>query len=110
MRKYVALFITICIIVCFIFYNYPKDPQVISSITTMDTVYLTILVNQREARNRKKLEEKIIEMCKTDSFDSIKLWTGEKNIISRWNISVYSSRRELKKGTAFMIIKHQEGE
>lgn len=41
----------ICIILVLIFANIPQKPRIISSITTFDTAYLTILVDKFETRN-----------------------------------------------------------
>jgi hypothetical protein len=103
-------FVIILLFACLIAIGMPEKPKLISNITTLDTSYLTILVDVREIRNREKLEEKILKMCREDTFDSIKLWTDDRERTSRWNISVYSSKRELEEGNAAMIIKYQEGE
>ena len=88
----------------------PKKPQLISNITTLDTSYLTILVDSREIGNREKLEEKLIQMCREDAFESMKLWSADRERTTRWNISVYSSKKELEYGKEVMRIKYQEGE
>ena len=110
MRKKWIIFCAILMAAGTIIVNRPHKPRLISHITTLDTSYLTILVDVREIGNREKLEEKILKMCREDTFDSIKLWTEDRERTSRWNISVYSSRRELEDGKAVMTIKYQEGE
>ncbi len=99
----------ICIIVCVIFSNLPQKPRLISSITSFDTTYLTILIDKRETENIKKLEEKIIKMCREDLFDNMKLQTEEKPLAKRLHISVYTSKTNLEKGTPFLIIKNDAG-
>jgi hypothetical protein len=49
-------------------------------------------------------------MCKQDSFDGMKLWTNDKEKSLRWNISIYSSRKEMEKGHIFMTVKYEEGD
>ena len=110
MKKMCKLLSIFCIVVILAMVFLPKKPKLISNITTLDTAYMTILVDWRETGNREKLENKIIQMCKQDSFDGMKLWTNDKERSLRWNISVYSSRKELEKGHSFMTVKYEEGD
>lgn len=95
----------ICVIVVIIFVNMPQRPKIISSITTLDTAYLTILVDKSETGNIKKLEEKLLQMCKEDSFENIKLQTEDKPLEKKLHISVYTSNYALKKGIPYLIIE-----
>lgn len=101
---------SICIIVGVTFVNMPQKPKLVSSITTLDTAYLTILVNKRETKNVEKLEEKLLQMCREDDFDNIKLHTEDKPAAKKWHISVYSSQRDLEKGNRCLTITHEEGD
>lgn len=101
---------TICIIVCLIFVNVPHKPKLVSSITTLDTAYLTILVDKIEIKNVKKLEEKLLQMCREDSFENIKLQTSDKAMPKKLYISVYVSQYDLESGNVYMTIKNDAGE
>ncbi len=100
----------ICIIATLIFGNIPQKPRIISSITTFDTAYLTILVDKKEIRNVKKLEEKLLQMCKEDQFKDIKLQTEDKVLPKNLCISVYISQKGLSNGTPYLTIKNDAGE
>ena len=97
-RKFVVL-ITFCIIVILFYVNYPNEPKIISNITTLDTAYLTILVDKRELRNIKKLEEKLLNLCKEKQFEEINIY-----------ISVYTSQKDLKEGTQSMKLTYKKGD
>lgn len=103
-KKWIAL-CTICIIVSLIIAVFPKRPKLISNITTLNTSYMTILVDKRELKNIKKLEEKLLQMCREDSFKYIKLHTEDRPLAERWVISVYSSRSSMEKGNPIITIK-----
>lgn len=102
--------IAIMVIVCLLPSIIPNKPQLISSITTLDSAYLTILVDKREIRNIKKLEEKLVQMCQGDKFEKIKLQTEDKKLPEKLNISVYTSRKDLEKGDLYMKFTYNEGD
>ena len=99
----------ICIILVLIFVNIPQKPRIISSITTFDTAYLTILVDKFETRNVEKLKDKILQMCREDAFENIKLQTEDKPMAQNFHISVYTSRKDLESGIPFLTIKNDAG-
>ena len=110
MRKKLSIICTICIIVYVAFCNIPQKPKLISCITTFDTAYLTILVDRKSIKNVENLEEEILQMCRADSFDNIKLQTEDKPMAQRLHISVYFSEQDLEKGTPYLTIKNDAGE
>ena len=99
----------ICIILVLIFANIPQKPRIISSITTFDTAYLTIFVDKFETRNVEKLKDKILQMCREDAFENIKLQTEDKPMVQNFHISVYTSRKDLESGIPFLTIKNDAG-
>lgn len=108
-KKWITI-CTICLILCFGILVIPKKPKLISSITTKETAYLTILVDKRELWNVNKLKEKLIQMCIEDSFREMKLQTEERPLEKRLYISVYTSRRDMEDGKTYMTITYKEGE
>lgn len=110
MRKRWKILITIMAVVCLTPIMIPSKPQLISSITTLDSAYLTILVDKKEIRNIKKLEEKLVRMCRFDQFDEMKLQTEDKQLPEKLNISVYTSRKDLEKGNLYMKFTCNEGD
>lgn len=109
MRKKFFILITICLIVSLGYINFPKEPRIISNITTMDTAYLTILVDKREIKNIKKLEIKLLKMCKEDQFESMKLKTEDKELPENLHISVYASKEDLEKGQHCVTFTYKGG-
>ena len=110
MRRRIFILVTICLIVSLGYINFPKEPRIISNITTMDTAYLTILVDKREIKNIKNLEIKLLKMCKEDQFESMKLQTEDKELPENLHISVYASKEDLEKGEHCVIFTYKEGD
>ena len=110
MKRKWKVFWAICIIVCLTIVIFPQKPKLISNITTLDTAYLTILVDKREIENIKKLETKLLKMCKEDQFDSIKLQTEDRDLPENLHISVYASKEDLEKGQNCVTFTYNEGD
>lgn len=108
MRKIVGFICTICIALGVAFWNIPHEPKIVSSITTMETAYLSIVVDPREVKDVEKLKEKILQMCREDSFENIKLHAEDKAMAKRLYISVYTSMNNLENGIVSLIIKNDE--
>ena len=89
---------------------FPQKPKLMSNITTLDTAYLTILVDKREIKNIKKLEMKLLRMCKKDQFDFIKLQTEDRDLPENLHISVYASKEDLEKGQNCVTFTYNEGD
>ena len=87
MIKKIGIICTIGIIVILFTVNVRKKPELVSCVTTLDSGYLTILVNPIEFRNVDKMEEKLVRMCKNDAFETIKLRSDEKEDIRYWHIT-----------------------
>ncbi len=110
MKKKWSVIGFICIILTLIFVNMPQKPRMISSVTTFDTAYLTILVDKKEMLNIKKLEEKILKMCKEDLFDEMKLNTEDRSLPENLHISIYTGKSELQKGIIALTFTYKEGD
>jgi hypothetical protein len=103
-RKYKIL-VAILVIVSIVQINIPHKPKLISNVTTLDTAYMTILVDKSEIKNIKKLEEKLLQMCREDSFDEMKLHTAEHSLAERLVFTIYVSKLDLKMGKPYITIK-----
>lgn len=110
MIKKVGFIFTILLLGLVILWSKEQKPKIVSSITTMDRAYLTILVDKRDTKNLEKLEEKILKMCREDSFEEIKLQTDDKPMAKKLHIFVYSSKKDLEKGVNFLTIKNEAGD
>jgi hypothetical protein len=109
MRKKWIIFCIILMVVGTIIVNRPHKPRLISNITTLDTSYMTILVDRSEAKDVKKLEERLVQMCREDAFENIKLGTKDRPMVKRWVISVFLSKADLEKGKPYLTIKKDAG-
>ena len=89
MKKKVGIILAICLIAAVIIGKCSDKPRIVSSITTMDTAYITVLVPRWNIYNVEQLKEKLIQMCLEDEFLEIKL----------------TSESDLTKGKEFMNLK-----
>ncbi len=105
MRRIVGKICTILIIILIIFEQIPKKPKLISSITTIDTSYLTILADKAQFENDQMMEKRILEMCREDSFNNMKLNTEDRQLSENLYISVYLNQRDLENGKPYLIIQ-----
>lgn len=105
MRKKWIIFCSILMTAGTIIVIRPHKPRLISNITTLDTSYMTILVDRSEAKDVKKLEEQLMQMCRDDAFENIKLETKDRPRVKRWVITVFLSEADLDKGTPYLTIK-----
>lgn len=108
MAKKWGILCVMCISFVLIFTKSVQKPRLVSSITTFDTAYLTILVNGFEFTNVEKLEKKLVFMCQEDAFENIKLHAEDKSIPKNWHITVYSCMRDLENGENGVYIKFRE--
>ena len=109
MRKKRIIFCIILVIIGGFIINRPHKPKLISNITTLDTAYMTILVDRSEAKDVKRLEERLIQMCREDAFENIKLETKDRPMVKRWVITVFLSKADLEQGKTYLTIKKDAG-
>ena len=91
MARKLGIICTICVVAGILIYKTPQSPQIITSVRSMDCVYLTVLVNSSEKRNMEKLDQKVRHLC-------------EENATSY--VAVFDSRWALKYGEPILQIKN----
>ena len=107
-KRYFAFTICLAALVCAVFFVKPgAEPKLISSIVSMDTAYLTVLASKREVKDAEKFRERLLEMIREDSFREMKLWTEQRGLPQNLHISVYVTKRDLKCGSPYRIIKYE---
>ena len=105
MLKKWGIFCVLCICFASIFVKFSQKPKLISSITTFDTAYLTILVNPKDFIDVEKLESKLMQMCTEDAFENIKLYTEDKPVPKNWHITAYVSKSQMEDGKNGKVIR-----
>lgn len=85
----------------------PQRPRLVNSITTGKTAYLTVLVDERDTKDKERLEEKILKMCREDTFLGIKLKAEGKKAAEKYYIKVYIGKEALERGEAYLIIEEK---
>ena len=94
MRKKLGIICTICVVVGILIYKTPQSPQIVTSVRSLDCMYLTVLVNSSEKRNMEKLEQKVRSLC-------------EEDVTSY--VTVFDSKWALRYGQPIMQIKNDAG-
>lgn len=87
-----------------------RRPKIVSSITTMDTAYLTVVANKIYIVDQEALAREILEMCRENAFDDIKLTTEDKAYPHTLYISVYQNESQLNEGKELLSIKYVPAE
>lgn len=83
--------------------SFPKRPRLVSSITSGDTAYLTVMVDVRESEDTKKLEAKLWRMYREDSFAGIKLQAEGKTAAKHCFMKVYKGKKALEEGKEYLL-------
>ena len=94
MLKKLGIICTICVVVGILIYKTPRSPQIVTSVRSLDCMYLTVLVNSSEKRNMEKLEQKVRSLC-------------EEDVTSY--VTVFDSKWALSYGQPIMQIKNDAG-
>ncbi len=105
MNRKRCIILIICFIVCVCLAQTYQKPKIISSVTSFDTTYLTILVSRFETKDVKRLEEKVLKMCMENTFENMKLQTADKPLSDKLDILVYRSQKALEMGEPYLTIK-----
>lgn len=86
-------------------YDYSGVPDAVSSSGNGTECSLIVTANASRIQEREALAEKIFEMCRTNSFQSIKLSTDKGGWPSRLKVTVYLHRYDVGRGEPEMRIR-----
>lgn len=103
MKKSWKILIVAVMIAGALWLDIPDRPKLISSITSGDTIYLTVLVDQKETENAEKLEAKLWKMYGEDSFSGIRLQTEGKTAAKNCCMKVYRGKKALEEGKEYLM-------
>lgn len=90
--------------------NMRQKPKVVSSITTMDTIYMTVLANGRYFAAKEAVAQEVVEMCKEVAFEDIKLSAESGEEAKIFYITVYRNQWQLDAGKAWITIRYNMAE
>ena len=110
MRKKLGITCTILLICLICLYEVLQKPKIVSCITTMDTAYLTVIANGHFFSDKNKFALEIVEMCKENTFDDIKLSTQSGIYPSKLYITVYRRKEQMDGGSVWMTIVYNSSE
>lgn len=100
--KRIGMILGLFAILLLVFGTIFQKPRIVSSITTKESAYITVLVPKYSAGNVEVLKEKLVKMCLGNEFDQIKLGTEDRPLAKRLHISVYTSKNDLKIGNELL--------
>lgn len=87
-----------------------KKPKIVNCITTMDTAYITVLWNDRGLADKEKAAETVIELCKKNAFQELKLSEETQKNIGTYYITIYKSVRQMKRGKNWITFYYNREE
>lgn len=85
------------------------EPDIVSSISTNQDYYLTVVANCDVIENKYEFAWKLIKMCRENSFSTIKFST-DQGFATRIRISVYLWKDEIKDNESVMEIIYEPEE
>ena len=84
-----------------------KKPKLVSSISSMNHEYCTIIIYKRSVQNKIELVRLLVEMCKDNDFENIKFATDVRGYPSCLSLSVYLTEKDFQKGKQYVNIRYE---
>lgn len=86
-----------------------EEPDVVSSISMKRDQYLTVVANRDEIENKEELAKLLIQMCKENSFHTIKFST-DKGYATSLHMRVYLWRDKIEGYDPVMTVEFEPAE
>jgi len=83
-----------------------KTPELISTISSMDHEYCSIIIHKSRINDKEELAMLLIEMCKKNAFENIKFATDIRGYPSALHLTVYLNKIDFLEGAIFMAVKY----
>ena len=80
-------------------------PDAVSSVSSNNWQYLKVVANSSRIDDKEAFARKVIQMCRENSFHSIRFSTDINGYPKGVNITVYLNRKDLEKGEAVCEIE-----
>ena len=84
----------------------PMDPDVVSSISMNRDQYLTVVANRDNIEDKEEFAKLLIEMCKENSFHTIKFST-DRGYATSVDMRVYLFQDKIEGHGPVMIVKYE---
>lgn len=110
MRKKWGIICTILLICIFSLYSSWKKPEIVNCITTMDTTYISVLWRGNRVLNKEHAVREIIEMCRKNEFEDIKLSEHLEETVEDYYITIYKNEQQLQAGKVWLVVKYNRKE
>lgn len=82
------------------------QPDMVSAINVMNYEYCSIIAHKMHIFNKKEFANLIVEMCKENSFQTIKYATDVRGYPAGLYLSIYLNEKDFKQGNCYMEIKY----
>lgn len=83
-----------------------KKPNMVATINSMNYEYCSVIAYENSLVDKEQLANQLIEMCKENSFKSIKFATDVRGYPAGIYMRVYLNRLDFKRGKIFMQVKY----
>lgn len=84
----------------------PMDPDVVSSISMNRDQYLTVVANRDNIEDKEEFANLLIEMCKENSFHTIK-FSIDRGYATSVDMRVYLFQNKIEGNEAVMTVKYE---
>ena len=87
-------------------YEY-RNPELISTINSMNREYCSIVIHKKIVRDKVELALVLIELCRENTFENIKFATDVRGYPSSLSLSVYLTETDFERGKQYMNIRYE---
>lgn len=109
-KKENGIYLWIVLIILFVGFVFvgctDKTPDLVSTINSMNYEYCSVIAYENSLVDKEQLANQLIEMCKENSFKSIKFATDVRGYPTGIFMRVYLNRWDFRRGKIFMQIKY----
>ena len=78
--------------------------------SAMDTTYISVLWRGNRILNKEHAVREIIEMCRKNEFENIKLSEHLEETVEDYYITIYKNEQQLQAGNVWLVVKYNRKE
>ena len=110
MKKFKKWLVMLFAILGILVFNYRKKeckpPELISTISSMNHEYCSIIIHKSCINDKVELALYLIEVCRENAFENIKFATDIRGYPSALHLTVYLNKIDFLEGAIFMTVKY----
>lgn len=106
MKKISTIVVILIVLMATGFYmvNRESDPNCVSSVSSNDDYYLTIIANQRKIEDKEAFANQLVDLVKNNGFETIMFSYDETGYPTSLSMTVYLTERDWKNSNVYMTV------